>query len=303
MLTGEPGFPDPSRSQADLWHGIGMAGGIMSYAPSPYGLNGRPRPAFGRAGAKTVSTSNWQSSWPSSPAPAVPAFRGDSTFAIGGVFRRLFSVLGPDFVTVVALIALFAVPERIAVHTVGYGSPILETVDKIALAFCGFGLQLAVMHLALRRFAGRPAGFASCVGKSLTAYFPAGLVYLISILPIALAMLLAVAPGVMLLTSWAVILPVCLAEEGALFASFGRSAALTRGHRWKILAAMLLLGLPLGLLALAMMPIWGLPVSSLHAPMAAVVFPKENWLMRLIVNAAVGLLLAAIYQELVDAKG
>lgn len=82
-----------------------------------------------------------------------------------------------------------------------------------------------------------------------------------------------------------------------MFASFGRSTALTRGHRWRILAAMLLLGLMMVPVILALMPVWGI-----HGAGAVKLFLDSNWLMRLIFNAAVGLLIASIYQELLGAE-
>lgn len=224
---------------------------------------------------------------------ARPVFEDDGAFGIGRVFARMGHVLGKDFVTLLALVALFAIPERIAAHAVGYDSPLLAPVDQIVLIFCGFGLQLAVMHLALRRFVGTPAGLGACVGKALTAFFPAALLYFLSGLATAAAMLVLIVPGVMVLTAWSVILPVYLAEDGGLFASFGRSSALTRGHRWKILAVMLLLGFGLGLLCAVLMPIWGM-----HGPLAALTFLNGNWLMRLLFNAAMGLTIAAIYRSL-----
>jgi len=45
----------------------------------------------------------------------------------------------------------------------------------------------------------------------------------------------------MLAVRWAVALPVCVVEGAGPLASLGRSAVLTRGHRWKVFAILLLL--------------------------------------------------------------
>ena len=268
----------------------------MAHVSSSYGWNDRPRPTFGRAVPRSVS-SRPVAAIAAQPAPhAATAFEADGVFGIFRVLARAMFVLGPDFVTVLALVALFAAPERIAVHLMGMESPLAAMVSKITLLFSGFGLQLATMHLALRRFAGEPASFAGCVRKALTAYLPAALIYFLSALGAGLAMLLVVVPGLMLLTSWSVILPAYLAE-GGLFASFNRSMALTQGHRWKVFGVLALLGFALAMIACALMPIWGL-----RPPLGLVEFLNANWLMRLILSAMSGLVIASIYQELLGTE-
>jgi hypothetical protein len=44
----------------------------------------------------------------------------------------------------------------------------------------------------------------------------------------------------MILVAWIVAVPVYVAERPGLFAVFGRSAALTRGNRWRIFAVLIL---------------------------------------------------------------
>ncbi len=275
----------------------------MSYAPTPYGLNGRPRPAFGRA--RNQSGSQPTRSAPRAPQPSSPepeayqrpaeVFYADGQFGIGRVFSRASGVIGSDFVTFFALVALFAAPERIVYHTVA--GPLGLSLGKLALAVSSFALQLAVMHLALRRFAGAPASLGACAGKALAAFFPAMFIAVISGLAMGLAAILLIVPGFMVMLAWSLILPVYLGEGGGAFASFKRSSALTKGHRWKILCVMLLLGLMLGVVAGMLMAIWGI-----HGVMGAIVFFSNNWLMKLVFNAAFGLILAAMYQELAGAR-
>ncbi len=51
---------------------------------------------------------------------------------------------------------------------------------------------------------------------------------------IGVGLLLLVVPGLMLLCSWAVIVPVYVEERAGGTASFARSRFLTYGHRWRI---------------------------------------------------------------------
>ena len=43
-------------------------------------------------------------------------------------------------------------------------------------------------------------------------------------------------PGLMLWTTWMVVIPVQVEERGDILTSFGRSMALTRGARWQVFA-------------------------------------------------------------------
>jgi hypothetical protein len=92
--------------------------------------------------------------------------------------------------------------------------------------------------------------------------------------------------------AWSVLVPVQVAEGVGVIACFKRSAELTRGHRWKILAVFLLLGVGMAPLLLVLQTLWGVPLS------ADAQFFVQNWLARLLFDAAVGLTLAGVYWEL-----
>lgn len=246
------------------------------------------RPAFGRAGTRAAM----QAAAPRAlPSRAMPDESSDS-FRIGRVFSHMLGVVGPNFITFVALIALAAVPERALYHLVHVDDKMMDLLSRLTLALCGLLLQIAIMRLSFDSFAGNKADFGACIGQAFRSFFPALGSGAIAALPVALASLLAVAPGVVLLLSWTMVLPVEIVEGAGILACFGRSAALTRGHRWKLLAVFLLLGFMLTPVLLSLQAVWGLPLSA-HA-----IFFNENWLARLVFNAALGLMLAATYREL-----
>lgn len=213
------------------------------------------------------------------------------TFHIGRVFHRMLGVLGPNAVTLLALIALAAVPERALYHLAG-DSKIADSLSRLALAFSGLLLQLAVIRLSFDRFADNRTSLGACVGQAFRSFFPVLAIGILAALPLALTLLLVIVPGVMLSLSWSAAMPVRIAEGAGIFACFKRSAELTRGHHWRILAVFLLLGLALAPVLLALQLIWGIPLS-LHA-----MFFDRNWLSRLVFDAALGLVLAATYFEL-----
>jgi hypothetical protein len=51
---------------------------------------------------------------------------------------------------------------------------------------------------------------------------------------IGVGLVLLIAPGLILLTIWSVIAPVIVVERSGVFAAFGRSRELVRGHGWQV---------------------------------------------------------------------
>ena len=71
-------------------------------------------------------------------------------------------------------------------------------------------------------------GFAAPV---LLPLIGAGILYGIAV---GIGLVLLIAPGLFLLTIWAVIAPVIVVERSGVFASFGRSRELVRGNGWHV---------------------------------------------------------------------
>ena len=72
--------------------------------------------------------------------------------------------------------------------------------------------------------------FLPVIGAGLFVTFLAGL-----------ASLLLIVPGLILLTMWFVAIPACVVEQTGPWKSLSRSAALTKGNRWKVFGMMVLL--------------------------------------------------------------
>ena len=58
---------------------------------------------------------------------------------------------------------------------------------------------------------------------------------------ITIGLILLIVPGLFLITIWAVIGPVIVLERAGVFASFGRSHQLVRGHGWHVFGTLVLL--------------------------------------------------------------
>jgi hypothetical protein len=57
---------------------------------------------------------------------------------------------------------------------------------------------------------------------------------------ITIGLLLVIVPGLILITIWAVIIPVIVIERSGALASFGRSRQLVRGHGWHVFGTLVL---------------------------------------------------------------
>ena len=76
------------------------------------------------------------------------------------------------------------------------------------------------------------------------------LVSLMYVILVGLASLLLVIPGIILGVAFSVALPVAVFEKGSAVDALRRSSQLTRGHRWDIFAASLVIGLLIGVISL-----------------------------------------------------
>ncbi len=150
-------------------------------------------------------------------------------------------------------------------------------------------VQAAMTHIALASLHGEKTGFGSAIGAALRAFLPVfaidfiyylcvfGIFLAIGLLMVAamggaiasdtgglavgmffLLFFAAIVPFSFLAVVWLVPVPARLAERLGIFASLGRSWSLTRGHRWKIFAILLLAGTALmvvySMLSAAAMP-------------------------------------------------
>ena len=125
----------------------------------------------------------------------------------------------------------------------------------IVSVFAAFLLQAALTKAVQ---AERESGTEFPVGEAVSAALPyIGQIAIASILAgigIAIGLVLLIVPGLILLTIWALIIPVIVIERSSALDSFGRSQRLVRGRGWYVFGTLvlvfiiqLLVGLALGL--------------------------------------------------------
>jgi hypothetical protein len=167
----------------------------------------------------------------------------------------------------------------------------------IVQLFAGFLLQAALVKAVQDIRDGRAD---LSLGETVSAATPyiwavAGASILAGI-AIAIGLVLFIAPGLWLITIWAVIIPVIVIERAGALASFGRSRQLVRGHGWHVFGTLVLVfiieigaSIVLGLIFLALPRIWRDGLSTIIAGTLIAPF--------------IALVVTLIYYRLVNAAG
>jgi hypothetical protein len=94
--------------------------------------------------------------------------------------------------------------------------------------------QAVVLYGAFEDMRGLPVNLGESIKVGLRRFFPVLGVSICVPLLAGLAAIALVFPGLMVGTMLFVSVPVCVVERLGVFKSMGRSARLTKGHRWKI---------------------------------------------------------------------
>ena len=193
---------------------------------------------------------------------------------IGYVFQKTFNVIGQRF-TELGLLALVlvGVPSLIiswmasqwleqavaAGGTMPQFSPGFIAANVLA-GLLPIILQAAVVHTTVETMSNRPSDFGSSLSVALKLFLPLLLLSILLSLGYAIAFMLLIIPGLILMTFWAVTVPAFVAERTGIIGAFGRSVELTKGQRWRIFALMvvafiafMIAGLVIGMLSFGAM--------------------------------------------------
>lgn len=98
-------------------------------------------------------------------------------------------------------------------------------------------------HFAFAEFTNRRADFRSVFLRSLKLTIPVIFIVILYFISSYIGMIFLIVPGVIISVGWAVIGPAYLHEETSLFGSFGRSWQLTRGYKWWVWLATIVMGI------------------------------------------------------------
>jgi hypothetical protein len=199
-----------------------------------------------------------------SVASAQPDRQAQTDFRVMQVFSRAFGILKRHIGKFFLLCAGTLLPGAVLVALIG-GSLPTEAASRApaisgtviltgAVVTIVWGLlfllsQVVMLYGAFQDMRGRPFGIGESIRQGL-ARLPAiiGLIICIGVV-VMIAFFLLVVPGVIAAMMLFVALPVCVVEKLGPVASMQRSAALTKGHRWRILGLYLLMVIVLSILS------------------------------------------------------
>jgi hypothetical protein len=246
----------------------------------------------------------------------IAAGTASADFSVGRVISRTFSVVGRNFVTFFVL-ALFTqvplalsrwynaetipagfTPQEIAARSLSGPVMVVGLSGFAIYLVLAFVLQAAIVRGAVASLNGQKASLSQCISAGLRVFFPIlGIVFL-ETLGFALGLLLLIIPGIMLIIRWNVAVPVRVMEGPGILKSMGRSAELTRGHRWAIFGVLVVFGLISIGLSIVLVTFNAATMGALSAQNTSVVGLVLSALIGAIAIMLGGATAASIYYEL-----
>jgi hypothetical protein len=171
----------------------------------------------------------------------LPAGRfAERDFSAGDVFNRTVSIFSRNLLPfgIVSAIAYF--PSALALSSektaalAASGNGGWIALGFIATLVLNVLSQAIVLYGAFEDMRGLPVNLGESIKVGLRRFFPVLGVAICMPLLAGLAAILLLFPGLMVMTMLFVSVPACVVERLGPFKSMGRSAWLTKGHRWKI---------------------------------------------------------------------
>src|SRR5262245_17511324 len=164
-------------------------------------------------------------------------------FRIGDVVIRTWNVLSRHFITFVLLVGIAEIlPLVLSVY---FGVEELRDPLRVGMSALGIGVltyvlstfaHSIVIFAAFQDLRGRPVNAGESLGHGIARVFPVLVTSILAGILVGVGIILCVIPGLIAMTAMAVVVPACVVERLGPIESMSRSADLTSGHRWPILA-------------------------------------------------------------------
>jgi hypothetical protein len=188
-----------------------------------------------------------------------------SGFSLGNVIERSFGILGRNLVPFLVLSGIAAIPYIWyfwSIDAAQFAEPgtALAPAARARLVFESFGIssligfvlsaliKAVILFGAFQDMRGQKFQIGASLQKGLARFVPILGLLIVEGAGVILGFILLIVPGLILQIMWFVALPACVVEKTGPIASLGRSAALTKGSRWKIFGTVLLIGIVVGIL-------------------------------------------------------
>ena len=162
---------------------------------------------------------------------------------VGRVFEQIFRIYRQQFALLIGGALVVFVPVAI-VNGILYdaGGFFLTVIANAIALIAGYLYQGMVVETARDILDGRRdqtiGGLFGSAGPVVGTLIVVGILAGIAI---AIGLVLLIIPGLILITIWAVVVPVVVIERTGVFESFGRSRELIKGHGWQVFGILVLL--------------------------------------------------------------
>jgi hypothetical protein len=243
----------------------------------------------------------------------VTAATAEPAFDIGRVVNRAIGVIGRNALPFFLISLICNLPYILMLGVAGtipggaqtlFANPgaALGTIGLLFAAAIGwlvgaFVLQAALTYGTVADLNGKRASFGDSIMTGLSEFAPLLGLALLSALGIIGGYILLIVPGVMLAVAWSVIVPVRIVERLPILDCFGRSATLTRGHRWSVFGLMIIYFLASAAISFGLGLIVGAAGAAGGAGTNTISLIAES-LGRLIASVILSVGTASIYYEL-----
>jgi hypothetical protein len=245
----------------------------------------------------------------------------DRRVSIGRVFQRAFSAITFNPLVILGLaLVVGAIPGIIMTYffyRMGIGAPNALRAGASMNAMIGAGAVTTILSLVISSIVqgaltratvsaseGRKVTFGESLATGLRVILPLIALSILLAIGLTVGFILLVIPGIVLLLMWAVAVPSLVIERAGVFAAFSRSAELTKGEKWKILALfiVLLVGYWLLSAAVALIGLGTFNAANLSAGGPTIANAIGGVIVGTIFNAVWGTIQPSLYVELRQAK-
>lgn len=174
------------------------------------------------------------------------------SFDIGNLLKGTFEVILKNWLKfflatglyLIAIVLGFGGTAVIGAQAPEAGAVFLSLGLLAFIIFAGLGvLYPFIMFGAIRSLRDERWGFFEAIGHCARVAIPVIAITILVTLGVAAGMILLIIPGLILLVRWFVAVPVRIAEPVSVTGAIGRSAELTRGHRWELFGGFIILSI------------------------------------------------------------
>ena len=245
----------------------------------------------------------------------------DRQVSIGRVFSRAFATIGGNPVTTIGIAFLFGALPRFLLGLIvrplrasdptkmNVGTGLIITLGSGVLGIAFYAIvQGSLVRATVDHEDGSKASLGESMMSGLRVALPLIGMAILSAIGLMVGMVLFIVPGIILYVMWCVAAPALVDERLGVFSAFGRSRALTKGYRWRILGLLLVLILTtylvMGLIAVVF-------VTGRSFSLTAFAAAQQNQSAALMIGmllvqtlfaAVYGVCLASLFVELRNAK-